>query len=102
MGEREQRLWAIVPATAFYLLTLGFTGWAAFIREDYVASADPEHLAELRAADPSGVQARAYEAGLAQLTDSAKKRQDLAYQSFSLLLGAAIGFVAGSKRNSQP
>ena len=93
--------WAQVAAVAFYALALGFTGWAAFIREDYVASADPEVVAQLQEADPSGARAKAYEAGLAQLTESAKKRQDLAYQSFSLLLGAAIGYVAGqaSRRN---
>ncbi len=98
-----KNLSAHVLAIVFFVVALAFTGWAAFVREDYVASADPEHIAELQKADPTGARAKAFEAGLEQLTESSRKRQDLAYQSFSLLLGAAIGYVAGlSKRNVGP
>jgi hypothetical protein len=90
----------LLPAA--YAILLALTGWIAFYREDYIASTDPENYKALQDTKLTDEQRASYRAGMQQLTDNNQKRQDLAFQSFNIVLGAALGYLsamAARRRN---
>ncbi len=77
-----------------YALMLAGAGWATFLREDYIASVDPDHYEAMHKTKLTAEETGAFKAGLTQLTENNQKRQGLAFQSFNVILGAALGFLS--------
>ncbi len=84
----------VTTLSACYFLLLGASGWATFVKEDYIASADPDHLVAISRAKLTDEEKSAAKAALEQLTVNNQKRQELAFQSFNVILGAALGFLS--------
>jgi hypothetical protein len=90
----------LLPAA--YAILLVLTGWIAFYREDYIASTDPENYKALQDTKLTDEQRASFRAGMQQLTENNQKRQELAFQSFNIVLGAALGYLsamAARRRN---
>lgn len=92
-SEMAKRSILLVLA-ACYVLLLAATGWATFLREDYIASVDPDHYEAMHRTKLTPEETEAFKSGLAQLTENNQKRQGLAFQSFNVVLGAALGFLS--------
>lgn len=92
--RRMEKKSIVLVLTACYVLLLGATGWATFLREDYIASVDPDHYEAMHKTKLTAEETATFKAGLDQLTDNNQKRQGLAFQSFNVVLGAALGFLS--------
>lgn len=88
--------WAGVALTVAYTVMLVVTGYVAFFREDYIASTDPENYKALQETKLTDEQRATFREGMAQLTANNQKRQELAFQSFNVVLGAALGYLSAS------
>lgn len=88
--------WAGVALTVAYTVLLVVTGYVAFFREDYIASTDPEQYKALHETKLTDEQRATFRAGMDQLTTNNQKRQELAFQSFNIVLGAALGYLSAA------
>jgi hypothetical protein len=86
--------WAGVALTVAYTVLLVVTGYVAFFREDYIASTDPEQYKALQNTKLTDEQRATFRSGMDQLTANNQKRQELAFQSFNIVLGAALGYLS--------
>lgn len=77
-----------------YLTLLFGTGYLAFLRPDKVASTDADQLGKLKDAELNEADRKIYIDGLNQLTENHRKRQELGFQSFNVVLGAVLGFLS--------
>lgn len=77
-----------------YAILLALTGYVAFFREDYIASTDPEQYKALQDTKLTDEQRASFRAGMQQLTENNQKRQELGFQSFNIVLGAALGYLS--------
>lgn len=93
--------WAGVALTVAYSVLLAVTGYVAFFREDYIASTDPENYQALQNTKLTDEQRASFREGMAQLTANNQKRQELAFQSFNIVLGAALGYLSALAARKQ-